>query len=150
MGSGVCVADVEGRPRRMGAIASRTFSRAWTPAFLDGDAPEEGRNETRLSRGFAVGAPGESGLGAGIVYVKRDFVPRSRCTCARISKIEGRCVPCSRSIDAEKDVGMSYSDWRHLHSPISAFICVEYAGYGGVRYCTLRMANGPCSSNGVV
>ena len=94
--AGACPAA--GRPRRIGAIASKTFSRASTPAFFAGDCWD--LYETRSSRGFVTlgeivcsGAwreRGESGSLTGMLYVNRDFVPRRPCTCRRISNTVGR------------------------------------------------------------
>lgn len=50
-----------GRPRRIGAMASKTFSRACTPAFFDGEVDsgeDRDLNITRSSTGFIGVAPG--------------------------------------------------------------------------------------------
>lgn len=45
---------------------------------------------------------GDNGSLAGMLYVNFDFVPRSVWTCWRISNTDGRCAPCSLSMEPER------------------------------------------------
>ena len=76
------VDEASGRPRRIGAIASRIFSRTWVPAFFTG--VEAGDCDLYVTKSSSVAflptfiERGESGACSGIVYANRDFVPRKR------------------------------------------------------------------------